>query len=116
MKSPILTLLMLAFLLMLGCAYQTYDELEAEYRVTGDSTKLEKRERQLEKAETFFLIKAACAQSNKHLWFCPRIYGGGRLRGLRSRDSDTSIDGTVRRYQTERAEGCQCIPNSSSPF
>ncbi len=107
-KSTLLVLLYMLWSLLAGCAYQTFDELEAEASVTGDYSKVEARERLLVTAEEYFANQALCKSSNKHVWICTRKFSSNRIERKRAPDS-MSIDGAIKEYKNQRADGCGCV-------
>lgn len=108
-KSGVLFLLYLLLSLFLpGCApYQTYEELEAEAQITGDNTKLEKRDAEAESAADFFVNKQQCLETNGLVWMCKR----GAVKDRRMR-KDAGIDDLIRAHRREWAAGCGCITSA----
>ena len=107
-KSALVVFLMMLWSLLAGCAFQTYEQLEAEYKVTGDSTKLERRDAQLERAEAYFIMQAQCNASEKHVGMCTRMYSGTQIKRRRNPEEYRSIDDTIREWKLQVMNGCGC--------
>lgn len=113
-KSGILFLLYLLLSLLLGCApYQTYDELEAEAKVTGDNSKLEKRDALAEVANEYFANKRRCMQAQGLAWVCTSVYGAANPDPRREKPVK-DIDDLLKRYRRERGNGCGCATNRAA--
>ena len=112
MKKAILVVLWLLLSLILpACGpMMTYEELSAEAERTGDNTKLERFERQVEKAEAHFKNKALCSKTSGVLWYCSR---GASVKPQRRNQPPKSIEAIVRDYRTEKFAGCGCVTASA---
>ncbi len=110
MKKTLIAFILILWSLLAGCASsQTYEELEAEYSITGDRSKLERRERQLELAEAFEQNKVLCLAHDDYIWACMNVHMGGRIK---RRTSSMDIDATIREWKLQRSNGCGCIERS----
>ena len=98
--------ILLVLWLLLGLAacgpIQTYDEIEAEAKRTGDTTRLERFEKTAHKAEQHFQLRALCMADDELIWYCR-----DRERFDEDRPPQT-VDKTVRVYRYDRFS-CACV-------
>lgn len=85
-----------------GCAGMSYEELEAEAEITGDTSKLDKRDAQVERATAYYQRRANCKADNL-VWMC----GSGKPSDSTPPPGE-SIDGLLRRYRKDGFAGCGC--------
>ena len=103
--NRIILVLLLALALPACAPSMTYEEIEAEAILTGDTTKLDKYEARVDAAIVHFEHKAAC-QAADMSWFCP--HGAGAKERRTQRD----IKKLLRDYRTEKFSRCGCITNA----
>ncbi len=71
MKKTLLLLWLLLSLILPACQpYMTYEEIEADAKITGDTTRLDKFEDRVVEMEAYYTNKARCFMSRQHLWSC----------------------------------------------
>lgn len=108
MKKAILFILWLIMsLIMPACATNDgltkYEQLEAEAKITGDNSKLDRFEREAEKAIQFFDYKRECMSSKGTVWYCSN--------GAASSQSKNKIPTTgriIKDYRKEKFAACGC--------
>lgn len=100
--TRIILVLLTVFTLAACAPIPTYEELEAEAKATGDSTRLDRFEATVKKADAYYENKAACRNDSEFVWVC-RNYS----KIYRNKREPKNIDEYVRRYRNERAS-CGC--------
>ena len=96
----------LAVFTLLACTpVMTYEELEADATLTGDSTRLDKFEATVKQADAYYENKYLCKRSRDHVWFCSASTMASRRM---ERNESKNIDEYVRKYRHER-QACGCM-------
>lgn len=72
MKRILILLWILLSALLPACSATPfkYDDLEAEAKRTGDTTRLERYEARVSEAEQFYEARSACIRHNDYVWTC----------------------------------------------